>query len=84
MYGCVGARIHAMNSDRIRNALREALREEAEKLNCLPKEQADAALILMFEGAQIRMAERINGVSASVDGGEYYEIGRKIADRITI
>jgi hypothetical protein len=75
-----------MNSDRIKNAIREALREEAEKIAADPDHnRARANMTLLFAGAQIRIDERLQGVTLDLSHtSKYYDLGRSIADRITL
>lgn len=75
-----------MNSDRIKNALREALREEAEKIaSDTDSDRAQANMTLLFAGAQIRIDERISGVTLDIPhSSKYYDLGRAIADQIDL
>lgn len=70
-----------MDLDRFKDAIREALREEAEKIAARGDEVAMAAL---FAGAEIRMAERVHGFTTNIAADGYYAIGRSLADRIEI
>lgn len=82
MDGCVGARIPTMNSDRIKNALREALREEAERL-------ADnrASMALLFAGAEMAVAKRLGVVpDAKLDDDDHdaYKAGWQIGSQVAL
>lgn len=68
-----------------KDIIREALREEVEKLSELPPDQANAGLILLFSGAETRMTERIENIDLGLThSSKYFNIGRRIADSIDL
>lgn len=71
-----------MNTDRIKNALREALRDEADKLS-----GDRAALALLFAGAEVAVAKRLGVVpDAKLDESDHaaYKFGWEIGSTIPL
>lgn len=71
-----------MDEGRLKTLLREALREEAEKIAA----KGDAlSMTLLLAGAEIRMAERIHGFTTNVpSNSDAFNKGREIADLIEL
>lgn len=69
-------------NDRIKNALREALREEAERLG-----DNRASVALLFAGAEMAVAKRLGVVpDATVDDDDHeaYKTGWRIGSQVAL
>ncbi|AHB50352.1 hypothetical protein W911_14650 [Hyphomicrobium nitrativorans NL23] len=69
-----------MNLDQFKHDLREALREEAEKITARGDDQARVDLIALLEGAKCCLAEKC-GMGRVTVNNTYFKRGWEIASR---
>jgi hypothetical protein len=72
-----------MDLDRYKDALREALREEAEKIAARGDDRVRSDLFLLLQGAHSCLAERL-GYGTVTNGSDYFKRGWALAGRIEI
>jgi hypothetical protein len=80
----LAARVRGMDLDHFKNAIRDALRPELEKLAARGDSKAELDAVALTDGAKWRLLERTMGFEPIEIANPYFEVGRRLADDIPV